>query len=165
MEMTRTHTFDAPIDEVWTMFRDREAHVAKFEAMGHREIEVLAYDGDDDHVRLEVRRVVDIEVPGFAKKVIRPSNTVTSIDDWTRHDDGTCTGTQVIHTPNPVDITSTTALRPADDGRTTYEITVAIKVNVPLIGGKVANFAKGDVEKQLRDEFACGDAWLTEHAG
>ena len=162
--MTKTHTFAAPLDQVWAMFRDRDAHVAKFTSMGHRDIEVLAFDADEDHVRIEVRRVVDIDVPGFARKVIKPANTVTSVDEWQRNDDGTCSGRYTADTGNPVEIAGTTLIRANDDNTTHYEVTVSISVNVPLIGGKIANFAKGDVEKQMRDEFACGDTWLAEHS-
>ena len=36
-------------------------------------------------------------------------------------------------------------------------------VKVPLIGGKIADFAKGDVARQLDMEFTAGDDWLASH--
>lgn len=163
MEMTRTHVFDAPIDKVWAMFTNKDSHIAKFESMGHRDIEVLDYEADDDHVRIKIRRVVTIDVPGFAKKVLKPTNTVTSVDEWRARGDGSYAGEYSAETGNPVHISGTTLIRPEGDDKTHYEVTVSIKVNVPLIGGKISNFAKGDVEKQMQAEFACGDRWLAEH--
>ncbi len=163
MEMTRTHVFDAPVEKVWAMFTDKDSHVAKFESMGHKNIEVLEYEADDEHVRIKIRRVVSIEVPGFARKVLKPTNTVTSVDEWRKRDDGTYTGEYSVDTGNPVHISGTTLIRPEGDDKTHYEVSVSIKVNVPLIGGRISNFAKGDVEKQMNDEFSCGDRWLAEH--
>ncbi len=62
----------------------------------------------------------------------------------------------------PVEISGTTVLV-ADGERTKYEVNVEIDVQVPLVGGKLADFSKGIVEKQLTEEFALGDTWLAEH--
>jgi carbon monoxide dehydrogenase subunit G len=163
MDFTDTHHFDAPVDAVWAMFRDPKSHVAKFEQMGHREIEVLESDSDDQQLHVKVRRVVTVDLPGFAKRVLKPNNTVTTVDDWTRAADGTCTGEQVIDTEGaPVKISAATRLEPDADG-TRYTIEVHLDVKVPLIGGKLADWAKGNVQKQLDDEFAAGDTWLASH--
>ena len=44
MATSATHTFDRPLDEVWAMFGTIDAHVAKFEGMGHREIGTVRAD-------------------------------------------------------------------------------------------------------------------------
>src|SRR5262245_51725930 len=123
MQYAAEHTFEAPIERVWEMFRDQGAHLAKFEYMGHREIELLEYEMEPDHVHLIIRRVVDTELPGFAKKVLKPTNTVTTTDDWKANGDGTYGGHYVVDTGTPVKIAGTTALRPEGE-RTHYTITV-----------------------------------------
>lgn len=160
MDFTMQHTFDAPIDEVWAMFRDPASHLAKFEAMGHREIEVLESDMRDDSIHLVVTRLVDMELPGFAKRALKPTNTVVTTDDWHRQNDGTCRGTQLVDTKGaPVEISASTMLVP-DGERTGYTVEVHVKVKVPLIGGRLADWSKGTVRDQLDQEFAAGDAWL-----
>jgi hypothetical protein len=160
VEITGEHTFEAPIDQVWAMFRDRDAHVAKFEAMGHQHIEVLEYEADEDHTRVVIRRVVTLDLPGFAKKVLKPSNTMTTTDVWQANPDGTYGGTFVLDIPGaPVTSSGTTLLTPQGN-RTHYVITVRYDVKVPLIGGKITDWAKGDVRKQIDQEFDAGDAWL-----
>ena len=164
MDLTERHTFSAPIDRVWEMFSDPASHVAKFEGMGHRNVEVLESEGDDRHLHLVVRRVVEVEIPGFARKVLKPTNTVTSTDDWHANDDGTYGGTFAVDIQGaPVKSSGTTRLTPAGD-RTDYEINVLFDVKVPLIGGRIASWAKGDVSKQIGMEFEAGDRWLAEHA-
>jgi hypothetical protein len=160
MRFTDGHHFAAPLDDVWAMFRDPTSHVRKFTRMGHREVTVVESSGDDDGFHLVVRRLVDVDLPGFAKRVLKPTNTVTTTDSWHRRPDGTCEGTQQIDTQGaPVQISATTSLRPDGDG-TRYEIAVDLEVKVPLIGGRLADWSTGMVRDQLADEFAAGDAWL-----
>ena len=33
-------------------------------------------------------------------------------------------------------------------------------MNVPLVGGRIAAWATGDIERQIREEFEAGDTWL-----
>lgn len=163
MDFHDVHTFDAPIGEVWAMFSDVQSHVRKFEGMGHRDIEVLESTVTDDSLRIVIRRVVDVDLPGFAKRVLKPTNTVTTTDEWHRRDDGSFEGTQHVDTAGaPVTISASTRLTPSGE-QTTYAVDVHVEVKVPLIGGKLADWAKGMVRDQLDQEFAAGDTWLAEH--
>ncbi len=160
MKHSATHTFAAPIERCWAMFTDEAAHVAKFESMGHRDIEVLDCTFTDGVFRIKIQRLVDVDLPGFAKKVLKPTNTVVSIDEWRDHGDGTYGGTFELDTPGaPVEIKGTTQLTP-QDATTLYAVAFELKVSVPIIGGKISNWAGGDAEKQLEMEFEAGDSWL-----
>ena len=159
-----THTFDAPIDDVWAMFGDPDSHVAKFEGMGHHDVTIVDQERTADRLHLVITREVDIDaIPGFAKKFIKPRNTVVSDDVWERPSDDECGGRFSLDTKGvPMAIDGST--RATADGEVTqYEIDVDISVKVPIIGGKMEGFAKGIVEKQLTQEFALGDRWLTDH--
>lgn len=163
MEYRESHTFAAPIDAVWAMFTDPASHVAKFTSMGHQNVEILDTSGDATSFMIKITREVTVDLPGFAKRVLKPTNTVITTDHWSANDDGSYGGGWVIETVGaPVDITGTTKLTPAGDS-TRYDLTIDLKVNVPLVGGKIANWAKGDLVKQTDQEFAAGDAWLAEH--
>lgn len=161
MRLTRTHTFHAPIDRCWAMFSDPAAHVAKFEGMGHHGVTVVEKKKTKKQLRIVITREVELEgVPGFAKRFLKPRNTVVSTDEWNDLGDGTYGGRFVMDTKGaPVGIAGTTLLE-ADGDRTHYTVTVDISVNVPLVGGKLADFAKGIASKQLDDEFRLGDEWL-----
>jgi hypothetical protein len=158
------HTFEAPIERVWEMFRDQASHIAKFDSMGHRDIEVLEVDTDEQHAHHVISRTVDVDLPGFAKKVMQPTNTVITTDDWKAQADGSYAGTFVLETKGaPVQSSGTTLLRAEGADRTFYRITVDVDVKVPIIGGKIANWAKGLVARQLELEFVAGDDWLANH--
>jgi hypothetical protein len=163
MEITEVHTFNHPVDECWAMFSDPASHVAKFEAMGHRDLEVIEEERSDTSLRMVIERLVDVEVPSFARKVIKPTNRLRSVDVWNDHGDGTYGGTFELETQGvPIQTRGRTHLEPVGDDRTRYEVTIDLKVKVPLIGGKIADFSKGIIERQLAEEFRLGDEWLAQ---
>ena len=163
MEIVRTHTFDHPIESCWEMVHDPESHIAKFEGMGHRDLQVISVERTDTSLRLVVDRLVDVDVPGFAKKVIKPTNKLRSTDEWRDNGDGTYSGTYELDTIGvPIQVGGTTSLV-SEGGGTIYQIVTELKVNVPIIGGRIASYSKGVVERQLDEEFRLGDAWLDSH--
>jgi len=164
MDQTSRHTFHAPIEVVWAMFTNPDAHLAKFESMGHREIELISSDLTDGTFTIEITRLVDVDLPGFARKVLKPTNTVTSRDEWRTNDDGTYGGNWDLETVGaPVKIHGTTSLQPKGADETEYVIDVKLKVGVPIIGGRIENWSKGTMEQQIQQEFDAGDAWLAAH--
>ncbi len=164
VDIRREHTFDAPIAKVWEMFRDPASHVAKFEAMGHTDIEILEEERSDSRLRIVIGRTVTVDLPGFAKKVLKPTNTVVSTDEWSDRGDGTYGGHFSAETKGaPIKVHGTTLVEADGDDRTHYVVTTTIEVKVPLIGGKLADFSKGILDKQMDDEFRLGDEWLNSH--
>ncbi|MEZ5320956.1 MAG: DUF2505 domain-containing protein [Microthrixaceae bacterium] len=164
MEITRTHTFDAPAEQCWAMFSDPASHTNKFERMGHIGVEVVEKKKTKKQLRIVITREVEVDgIPGFAKKFIKPRNTMVSTDEWNDLGDGTYGGTFVLDTKGvPVQISGRTRLEPKGQ-QTEYTIVLDIKVNVPLVGGKLADFSKGIALRQLDEEFAIGDEWLAAH--
>jgi len=164
MDVESSHTYAAPIEAILAMLRDRDTTLAKYEGMGHRNVEILDCSGDDGHLRIESSRVVDVDLPGFAKKVLKPTNTMHQTDEWRSAADGGWDGTFVVDVQgSPVHLTGTMRLTPGPD-TCTEEIKVAVTVKVPLIGGKIADWAdKNDVKRTLDAEFAFGDTWVAAH--
>ena len=52
MDVSDSHTYAAPVDAVLDMFGDSEAVVARYEGMGHRDVEVLECTRTDDSLRV-----------------------------------------------------------------------------------------------------------------
>lgn len=163
MEISFTHRFARPVDDVWAMFHDPAAHVAKFERMGHTDLEVLDEQVTDDAIDLTIRRQVTVEVPSIAAKFISPSNTVTSHDHWQRDDADTCRGHYTVDIKGaPAETKGTTRLVADGDG-CTYTVALDVRVKVPLVGDKVAKALRPQLEAQMQQEFDAAEAWLEAH--
>lgn len=165
MDVKGSHTYGAPVGRVLAMLKDRDATVAKYESMGHRQVEVLEFGEHDGVLRIVTSRVVDVDLPGFAKRVLKPTNTMRQTDEW-RPAGTSWEGTFDVDVQgSPVHIAGVMRLTP-DDGTCTHEVTITVTVKVPLVGGRIADWAaKNDVRRSLDGEFAFNDRWLAEHLG
>lgn len=164
MEVHGSHTYSVPVESVMGMLRDPEATAAKYESMGHRDVEVLECGEDDGVLRIQTKRVVDVDLPGFAKKVLKPTNTLVQTDEW-RPDGAGWQGTFTVDLHgSPVEMSGTMRLVPGS-GTCTHEVTMDVRVKVPIVGGRIADWAaKNDVRRTLDAEFAFADGWLAEHS-
>ena len=155
MRIEGTHVYPVPVDAVIAMFRDETATVARYESMGHRDVKVVELDADDDTVRVVSTRVVDVDLPGFAKKALKPTNTMTQTDEWRRQDDGSWSGTFGVDVQGaPVRIDGTMQLVPEANGAR-HTVNLDLQVKIPLIGGKIADWVgKNDAQRTLDAEFA-----------
>lgn len=164
MDLSSSHHFDRPFADVWAMLLDPAAHAAKYEHMGHRDVEITSSEPGDDALAITIVRQVDIEVPGIAKKFINPSNTVTSKDRWELDGEGAASGrTEVDIKGVPVQSTGKASLADDGAGGCDYAVELTVKVKVPMVGEKVAGALKPQLQEQLAAEFAAADAWLAEH--
>ncbi len=164
MDLKQSHTYQAPLDTVIGMLRDRDATVEKYESMGHRDVRIEACEARDGSLRIVSSRVVDVDLPGFAKRVLKPTNLMHQTDDWKRRDDGSWEGQFDVEVGGaPVHISGTMSLTPVDGG-TVHEVTAHVDVSVPLIGGRIADWAtNGDVRRSVDAEFSFNDGWLEAH--
>lgn len=164
MDVSRSHTFVAPIAAVLAMLGDAEATTVKYEGMGHRDVHILDCTAGDDALHVESSRVVDVDLPGFAKKFIKPTNTMRQTDDWHANADGTWDGVFNVEVDGaPIELSGTMRLTPGED-TCTQDVTITMHVKVPLVGGKIADWAgKNDVTATLEGEYDFGDRWLADH--
>jgi len=161
MEIKGSHVYPAPVDAVIAVLQDKGTTVDKYESMGHREVAILEFTSDDESLHIVSSRVVDVELPGFAKKALKPTNTMIQTDEWRRGDDGSWSGTFDVEVKGaPVRISGTMTLAPAAEG-SRHDVLVDLQVKVPIIGGKIASWVGGkDVQRTLDAEFAFNDARL-----
>lgn len=161
MEFTASHTYATPLDHLAAAFLDADAHTARYEAMGHRDVEVLHHEPADDALALTTRRTVHGEVPKLASKLIAATNTVTTTDTWTRAADGTVTGTSLIEASNvPGTATIDATLRATEEG-TAYDVMLTLTLDVPLVGDRFVTLMRPKVMEIIDAEFAAWDRYLS----
>ncbi len=161
MRLEGSHVYSVPVEAVIAMLRDESATVDKYQSMGHRDVRILELVADDDTLRIVSSRLVDVELPGFAKKALKPTNTMVQTDEWHRERDGSWSGTFDVDVQgSPVRISGTMGLAPDPDG-TRHDVALELQVKIPIIGGKVADWVgKNDGRRTLDAEFAFNDRRL-----
>jgi hypothetical protein len=161
VKFTVEHTFDHPVDAVFGVLTDFEAVKAKYEAIGQHDIELVQRDqADDGAVTLVTRRVVPLDVPGFAKKVLSPSQTVVQTDSWGAPEaDGGRSGTFTAESKGtPAQVSGRLRLSPDGPDACRNLSDIEIEVKVPLIGGKIADFVSKDARRAIDHE----QTWIRE---
>jgi Protein of unknown function (DUF2505) len=161
MKLTGSHVYSVPVEAVITMLLDQSATVDKYESMGHRDVQILEFVSDDGMLRIVSSRVVDVELPGFAAKALKPTNTMIQTDEWRREDDDSWSGTFNVDVKgSPVRISGTMGLTPDSEG-SRHDVALDLQVKIPIIGGKIADWVgKKDVQRTLDAEFAFNDSRL-----
>lgn len=165
MEFTAVHEYDRPADEVFATFVDFDTVAAKYLALGHEDVTLLDRAETGGGVTIHTRRIVPLDVPGFAKRFLKPKNPVEQTDSWSAPDGaGVRTGTFTVDARGvPVSVQGTLRLEPTDTGcRNT--ITVRVDCKVPLVGGRIADFVGGDTRKAVDHEETWTKAHLTGQA-
>jgi len=162
MKVTSNHTYAAAPETVFAAMTTPETLVAKYTALGHDRIEILEHTVKGGAVSVRSRREVPMDVPGFAKKFLSPKNTVDQHDRWEAPAaDGTRKGTwEVVARGVPVKVGGTLRLAPGPKGTTVVEISGEVTCSVPLLGGKLASFVGGDVQRTLTAEEEFQDGHL-----
>jgi hypothetical protein len=162
MEFSATHTYQRPAAAVFALLTDFERVRDKYEALGHSDVELISRDEDDDGgVTLVTRRVVPLELPGFAKRVLSPRQTVVQTDTWSAADaHGVRTGSfTAVAKGTPVQVRGTMHLAPNGAKRCTNTTDVTVECKIPLLGGKIADFVSGDTRKAVDHE----QTWISGH--
>lgn len=155
------YAYEAPAAAVFAMFTNEEFLLAKFAATGALDYSVLENSPTPDggH-RVSTRRTVVAEIPGFAKRILNPKNTLTQIEDWA----SPLGGEWRVETKGvPVTTGGNSHIESTADGCVQH-IDGRIKVSVPLIGGRLEKFIFAEAKKTMDAEHTFGQQWLADHA-
>jgi hypothetical protein len=155
MPLKGDQTYAAAVDDVFALFTDPEVVRARYEGAGDRDIEILECGPQGDGFVIRTSRTVDVDVPSFARKVLKPTNTMIQTDTWSARDlDGARDGDFDIDVKGaPVHVSGQMRIEPTADGGTRHTVDGKLDVKVPLIGGKVASWAEGPSQQRLDAEY------------
>ena len=152
-----TYAATAP-DAAFERHIDEAFLTRKFEALGARDITVAVTRSGDD-VTVTVDRKVDADVPGFAKKVVKPTNTIHLVENWSPSGGGYHCDWHAETSPAPARLRGTRTLT-AGGGGTVDATEGSIEVKVPLIGGKLADWLSGEAQREVETELD----WVSQQA-
>jgi hypothetical protein len=157
-----THHYDVAADDVFALLTDYDAVKAKYEALGHNDVELVERTDRAGAVTIVTKRVVPMDVPGFAKKILSPKNRVIQTDSWSAPDEkGVRSGTFTVDAKGvPVKVSGVLRLAPEPKGGCVSEIAATVECKVPLVGGKIADFVGADTKKAIDHELTFNQARL-----
>ena len=112
---------------------------------------------DDQGMTVEIDQIQAAQgIPGFAKKFVGDEINIVQSEDWT----APAKGNIHLAIPGKPGEMSGTALLTEDPDGTTETVNLSVKVNIPIVGGKIEGLIANLLSKALRAEHKVGVDWL-----
>lgn len=150
-------TYDAPADRVTAMLADpafRE-EVCDFMGVLRKEVEIEPV-GEGMHVTIDQWQPTT-GIPSFAKKFVGDETNIVQREIWSTP----LLGDITVTIPGKPGTMSGTARISEADGVTTESVRMAVKVGIPLVGGKLEDLIAGLLLKALKAENKVGRDYLS----
>ena len=145
-------------EQVYAMLSTPAFREAVCEYQGYpRRTVTITPNGEGMAVRVDQHRPAS-EVPSFARKLVGDEINILQEEEWTSHTD---MNLEVSIPGKPGTMIGTVVLR-GHDGGTTETVDVQVKVNIPLVGGKLETFIGDMLLRALKAENKVGLRWLAE---
>jgi hypothetical protein len=118
----------------------------------------VSVDASAAGMSVEVDRVQAADgIPSFARKFVGEEIRIVQSEDWTSPEKGNL---HITIPGKPAEMTGTTLLT-EDPAGTTQTVNLAVKVNLPLVGGKIEGLVADLLGKALRAEHQVGVSYLS----
>jgi uncharacterized protein YndB with AHSA1/START domain len=148
--------YDAAPEDVYAMLSEPEFRERVCRAQQATECSVdVQQGGAAMTVRVDQKRPAD-DIPGFARKFVGDHIHIRQEEDWTSPRDADL---EVGIPGKPGHLRGTLTLRPDGEG-TVETVSGEVKVNIPLVGGKLEGLIVELLEHALKSEKRVGREWL-----
>jgi hypothetical protein len=149
--VTYPYSFDS--EKVFGVFTRKDFIEQKYASVGAVNLEFIEYGEKDGTFIIHTKRDIIADIPGFAKKFLSPTTTIIQKEVWTLTDDPTKKGVVEVQAKGlPMQMKGNILLQPTNNGSENVLI-YEIKVNIPLVGGKLASFLDGEGRKTGDKEY------------
>ena len=154
--LTYDLTYDAPLPEVGTMLLDPAFRERVCDALLAVRKEVsVGPDGGGMKVVIDMVQATQ-GIPGFARKFVGDEIEMVQTERWSDMENAVI---DVVIPGKPGHMTGTATLR-EEAGTTTETVAMEIKVNIPLVGGRIESLIADLLRKALRAENSVGRQYL-----
>jgi hypothetical protein len=159
MSKTITHelTYDAPVEAVTAMLADpafRE-EVCRYQRFTRYDV-TIDVEGETKKVKIDQWQPTQ-GMPSFAKKIVGDETNIVQEENWTSPTHGDITVT----IPGKPGTMSGTASIAASGVGTVETVSLTVKVNIPLVGGKLEGLISDLLLKALKAENKVGRDYLS----
>ena len=155
--LTYDLTYDAPLPEVGTMLLDPAFRERVCDALlAVRKQVSVGPDGGGMKVVIDMVQATQ-GIPGFARKFVGDEIEMVQTERWSDMENAVI---DVVIPGKPGQMTGTATLR-EEGGTTTETVAMEIKVNIPLVGGRIESLIADLLRKALRAENSVGRDYLS----
>ena len=143
--------YDSAPNELFALISSGAFQLEIIAHLGGKDTELLEQTlTPDGGVKLVTRQHTGVELPGFAKRLIPASTTVTQTYVWgPAHNDGSRQGMWSAEIKGaPVSMGGPTELRASGSG-SVHVYKGEVKASVPVVGGKLESFALDSLHRDL----------------
>jgi hypothetical protein len=154
--LTYDLTYDAPLTDVGEMLMEAAFREQVCDAQGAlRKTVTIGPDGGGMKVVIDSVQAAK-GIPGFAQRFVGDEIQLVQTERWSDIENGRV---DVVIPGKPGQMTGTVTLR-EQGGTTTETVDMEIKVNIPLVGGKIESLIADLLRKALKAENAVGRQYL-----
>ena len=155
-KLTHELTYDAPLTDVGEMLMEPAFREQVCDAQGAiRKTVTIEQFGGGMKVVVDAVQLAQ-GIPGFAKKFVGDEIQLVQTEQWSDIESGRV---EVVIPGKPGQMTGTVTLRESG-GVTTETVQMEIKVNIPLVGGKIESLIADLLRKALNAENRVGRQYL-----
>ena len=154
-------SFPADVEQVFAMMCDPDYLDFLIANSGGIDPGVSVDTGDDGTIVVTLDRSLPAQVPSFARAMVGDHITVRESRTWQPPaEDGSRSGSLSVRFDGaPMEITGDLALENEDDG-SRLSVSGRVKASIPLVGGKLEEFARDQLLRFVAREEELGGQWL-----
>jgi Protein of unknown function (DUF2505) len=155
--LTHELTYDAPMADVAEMLADTSfrEEVCEFQRVKRA---MVSIDSDDNGMEVTIDQVQAAQgIPSFAKKFVGDEINIVQREYWSSPTEGDI---NVTIPGKPGEMAGTARLSESG-GVTTETVDLTVKVNIPLVGGRIEGLIADLLLKALKAENAVGRDYLS----
>ncbi|HXH04173.1 MAG TPA: DUF2505 domain-containing protein [Candidatus Competibacteraceae bacterium] len=140
------------VEELYRLLTSADFLRRKYEGIGSRNLRISECGQDEEVFRVEWRRELRSNPPAFAARFLGEWNALEEIIEWERQGDGVRADYLGKVRGVPGELRGKFVIEPRGQG-CVESITLKAVVNIPLLGGKIAQFAEEDARRSLDAEY------------
>ena len=155
--LTHQLTYDAPMADVAEMLADTSfrEEVCEFQRVKRA---MVSIDSDDNGMEVTIDQVQAAQgIPSFAKKFVGDEINIVQREYWSSPTEGDISVT----IPGKPGEMAGTARLSESGGVTTETVDMTVKVNIPLVGGRIEGLIADLLLKALKAENMVGREYLS----
>lgn len=157
MKVDHHQDYPATLDTLWKVFGNPEYPEKKYRALGATQFRMLRSNVTSENIEIELERVTPVtldKVPEWARKFVKPEQTMRHHTRWKRSGAQVQSTLSVVPVGVPVTVEGTGRIQQTGTDTTRVTLNFEVSCKIPLVGGKVAQLFAEQLKIALEADYA-----------